>query len=135
MLIDGTAAAWFMPYVDPAVLTVVALVLIPVPFSTLRKALSEVSLVTPPGLRTSAEAVAEEVSAAEGFDDYRVYASAQGRSRTVEIVFYVPKGLPPRALEDWDRIRDTVEARLGGDDPHAWITVSFTTKDAPAVSA
>ena len=43
MLIDGTAAAWFMPYVDPAVLSVVALVLIPVPFSTLRKALSEVS--------------------------------------------------------------------------------------------
>lgn len=134
MIIDGTEAEWFMPYVDPAVLTVVALVLIPVPFSTLRKALSEVSLVTPPGLRKDAEAVAEDVSAAEGFDDYRVYAAAQGRSRTVEIVFYVPKGLPPRALEDWDRIRDTVEGRLGGDDPHAWITVSFTTKDAPAVS-
>ncbi len=34
MIIDGTEAEWFMPYVDPAVLTVVALVLIPVPFST-----------------------------------------------------------------------------------------------------
>ncbi|MCM1012440.1 cation transporter [Brevibacterium sp. XM4083] len=133
MLIDGTEAAWLMPYVDPAVLTVVAAVLIPVPLSTARRALAQVSLVTPPALRKDAEAVARDICAAEGFDDFRVYATAQGRARTIEIVFYVPRGLPARPLEDWDRIRDEAEARLGGDDPHAWITVSFTTKEAPAL--
>lgn len=33
MIIEGTDAAWAMPDVDPAVLTLVALLLLPVPFS------------------------------------------------------------------------------------------------------
>lgn len=131
MLIDGTGAAWAMPYVDPAVLTVVALALLPVPFSTLRTAVAEISLVTPPELMAQADEAARRVATAEGIADYRVYASQQGRARTVDVVFYVPAGLPPRPLEDWDRIRDDVKAQLDGDDPHSWITISFTTKATP----
>lgn len=132
-LIEGTDAAWLMPYVDPAVLALVALVLIPVPFSTLRRSVAEISLVTPPELKSQADAVAQEVLDAHGFTDCRVYVAQQGRARTVDIVFYVPAGHPPKALEDWDAIRDTVLAQLDGEDPHSWITISFTTKQPPAV--
>lgn len=131
MIIEGTEAAWAMPYVDPAVLTVVALLLLPVPFSTLRQSLAEISLITPPELKARAEKTADSIAESEGFTDYRVYASQQGRARTIDVVLYVPAGLPPRPLEDWDRIRDQVRTELGGDDPHSWITVSFTTKVPP----
>lgn len=131
MLLDGTDLAWLMPYVDPAVLALVALVLLPVPFSTLRSSLAEISLVTPPELLDHAWRAAQEITSAEGFDDFRVYASQQGRARTVDVVFYVPTGQDPRPLEDWDRIRDAARARLDADDPHAWITISFTTKAPP----
>ncbi|NDK30634.1 cation diffusion facilitator family transporter [Nesterenkonia haasae] len=132
-VIDGTDAAWLMPYVDPAVLALVALVLIPIPFSTLRKSVAEISLVTPPELKARADGVAASIVDSEGFADARAYVSQQGRARTVDIVFYVPAGQPPRALEDWDAVRDLALARLDGEDPHSWITISFTTKKPPAL--
>jgi predicted Co/Zn/Cd cation transporter (cation efflux family) len=132
-LIDGTDASWLMPYVDPAVLALVALVLIPVPFSTLRKSVAEIALVTPPELKSEADAVATSLVEAQGFSDARVYVSQQGRARTVDIVFYVPRGDPPKALEEWDDLRDSVLTELNGEDPHSWITISFTTKTPPAL--
>lgn len=135
MLIDGTDAAWAMPYVDPAVLAVVALILLPVPFSTLRRAVAEISLVTPPALKARAEAAAQDIAETEGFSDFRVYASQQGRARTVDVVFYVPAERGLRPLEDWDRVRDQTRTRLDGDDPHSWITITFTTKQAPTPPA
>ncbi|TLP96380.1 cation transporter [Nesterenkonia salmonea] len=132
-LIDGTDAAWLMPYVDPAVLALVALVLIPVPFSTLRKSVAEISLVTPPQLKAQADDVAASIVESEGFTDSRVYVSQQGRARTVDIVFYVPSGHPPKALEEWDAIRDVALNQLDGENPHSWMTISFTTKEPPAL--
>ncbi|MCH8559648.1 MULTISPECIES: cation diffusion facilitator family transporter [unclassified Nesterenkonia] len=131
MLIEDTDAEWAMPYVDPAVLAIVALILLPMPFSTLRRALAEISLVTPPELKRQAEGAAQDVTESEGFTDYRVYAAQQGRARTIDVVFYVPTGMGLRSLEDWDRIRDETRAQLDGEDPHSWITVSFTTKTPP----
>ncbi|GAB3849329.1 cation diffusion facilitator family transporter [Nesterenkonia populi] len=130
-LIQGTDAEWLMPYIDPAVLGMVALVLLPVPFSTLRRAVAEISLVTPPELKRQAEAAAGGVAESCGFLDYRVYAAQQGRARTIDVVYYVPEGKGMRSLEEWDSIRDETRAQLNGDDPHSWITVSFTTKTPP----
>lgn len=128
LLIDGTELAWMMPYVDPAVLMVVAAVLIPVPFSTLRTAVADIALVTPPDVWDEAEQVAARTVETEGFSDFRLYVAQVGRAKQVEIAFHVPAGLAPRPLEDWDRIRAELQRRLGQDDPNHWITVSFTTR-------
>lgn len=133
--LDGTEAQWLTPYVDPAVLTVVAVVLLPVPFATLKSSVAEIALVTPADLQAQVDAVAASVAEQETMADYRAYASRQGRSRTIDVVFYVRPGTAPRPLEDWDRIRDDVRDRLDGSDPHSWITVSFTTKTPPAPPA
>jgi len=128
LLIDGTRFAWAMPYVDPVVLALVALVLIPVPLGTLRQALAEVALVTPTGLREEAERVARLVVEEEGFTESFVYTAQVGRARRVEATFLVPEDLPPRPLADWDRIRQRVTDELAGRDPNHWITVFFTTR-------
>ena len=128
LLIDGTRFAWAMPYVDPAVLALVALVLIPVPLGTLRQALAEVALVTPSALRDEAERVARRVVEEEGFTESFVYTAQVGRARRVEATFLVPEDLPARPLADWDRIRQRVTDELGGGDPNHWITVFFTTR-------
>lgn len=131
MALQGTDAEWLMPYVDPAVLTVVTLAVLPVPFTVLRRSVAEIAMVTPADLQAQAEEVAAAVGDSEGLADHRAYASRQGRARTIDIVYYVDPGLPPRPLEEWDRIRDDVRDRLDGDDPHSWITVSFTTRTPP----
>ena len=128
LLIDGTRFAWAMPYVDPAVLALVALVLIPVPLGTLRRALAEVALVTPSALRDEAERVALRVVEEEGFTESFVYTAQVRRARRVEATFLVPEDLPARPLADWDRIRQRVTDELGGGDPNHWITVFFTTR-------
>ncbi|KAA9395496.1 cation transporter [Kocuria coralli] len=131
MFLSGTGYEWLMPYVDPAVLTIVALVLLPVPFSTLRKSLGEIALVTPKELKDHADRIAERTVTEQGWNDARVYAAQVGRSRTVDIVFYVPEDEPARPLAEWDRIRDGVRHELDGGDPHSWINVLFTTKPVP----
>lgn len=133
-LIDGTALAWLMPYVDPGVLALVAIVLIPVPFTTLRKAVAEIALVTPPRLREEAEEVAARVVTEQGFDTFRCHVAQVGRAKQVEIIFHVPTGLGPKPLEDWDEIRARVQRQLGQDDPNNWITVMFTTRPLPATT-
>lgn len=130
MVIDGTEYAWAMPYVDPVVLMVVATVLIPVPLGTLRKAITEIAMVTPRPLREEAQRVADEVVEAEGFTHAVVYAAQVGRGRRIEVNFLVPEDdRPARRLREWDAIRQHVTTVLSQDDPNHWITVVFTTKD------
>ncbi|MDZ5078769.1 cation diffusion facilitator family transporter [Nesterenkonia sp. HG001] len=127
IFLDGTDLEHLTPYVDPLILIIVATVLIPLPFSTFRRALSEIGLATPAPLRREVENVAERVTADEGFLSSHVYTATVGRSRQVELVFLVPEGLPERPLEDWDAIRREVTDELGHGDPNSWITVAFTT--------
>lgn len=131
-MLDGTDHAWLMPYIDPVVLMVVCLVLLPVPVGTLRRALSEILLLTPEDLRHDVEAAAARVVAAEGFSDFRAYVARAGRGTQIEIYFIVPPDQPARRLEDWDAIRDRLGAMIGGDTRHRWLTIAFTTDPARA---
>lgn len=127
LLLEGTDQEHLTPYVDPAILAVVAVLLLPVPLGTLRRALSEIALVTPESLRDEAEAVANRIVVEHRFESAHVYAAQIGRSRQVEIMFLVPSGHDAQPLEAWDRIRREVVERLSGGDENHWITVGFTT--------
>ncbi|WP_120004861.1 cation diffusion facilitator family transporter [Nesterenkonia muleiensis] len=129
--LDGTPLEWLRPYVDPAVLAVVALALIPVPLSILRKAVAELALVTPEPLLREAEEVAARVGESQGFTDFRIYAAQLGRAKQIEIIFQVPASMPPKPLQQWDAIRAGIQRELGQDDPNHWITVIYTTKELP----
>lgn len=129
--LDGTEAEWLMPYVDPAVLALVALVLIPMPLSVLRKAVAELAMVTPKPLLNEAEEIAARVAEREEFTDFRIYAAQIGRAKQVEVLFQVPEEMPPKPLQQWDVIRTEIQRDLGEDDPNHWITVMYTTKELP----
>jgi predicted Co/Zn/Cd cation transporter (cation efflux family) len=125
-LVQGTTWAWISPYIDPAVLALVCLVIIPLPVSSVRQALSEVLLVTPADLMASVEEVADIMVKKYGFESYRAYVAKVGRARQIELYFIVPQGAPARRMEDWDAIRDEVGEAIGDDSPDRWLTVVFT---------
>lgn len=126
-LIQGTRLQWMSPYIDPAVLALVCLVVIPIPVGTMRQALADVLLVTPADLKRHVDAVASDIVRRHGFASYRAYVARVGRGRQIELFFIVPSGWPPRALEEWDRIRDEVGAAIGGEGPDRWLTIVFTS--------
>ena len=124
--VEGTALDWITPYIDPAVLVLVCLVIIPMPLGTIRQALADILLVTPPDLKQHVDEVAREVVARHGFVDYRAYVARIGRGRQIELVFIVPRGWPAKTVEQWDRLRDEVGEAIGGDLRNRWLTVEFS---------
>lgn len=126
-LIQGTRLQWMSPYIDPAALALVCLVVIPIPVGTMRRALADVLLVTPADLKRHVDAVASDIVRRHGFSSYRAYVARVGRGRQIELFFIVPSGWPPRTLEAWDKIRDEVGAAIGGEGPDRWLTIVFTS--------
>jgi predicted Co/Zn/Cd cation transporter (cation efflux family) len=125
-LVEGTSLAWITPYIDPAVLVLVCLVIIPMPLGTIRQALADILLVTPLDLKQHVDEVAEAIVARYGFVDHRAYVARVGRGRQIELAFIVPPGWPPKTVEEWDRLRDEIGEAIGSDTPNRWLTIVFT---------
>lgn len=125
--VQGTRHAWLGPYVDPVALVVICLVIIPVPFATVRKALSEILLVTPADLREQVDAVARDIVEQLEFLSYHAFVARVGRGVQVELNFVVPANRPAKPLEEWDALRDRIAEAFGNDSPDLWLTITFTT--------
>lgn len=126
-MLQGTPLERWTPYIDPGVLALVCLLILPLPLGTIRRALEDILLVTPQDLCLHVDEVARQVVDEEGFLDFRAYVARVGRGRQIELHFIVPPGLAPRTLESWDRLRDRIGDRIGGDPHQRWLTIAFTT--------
>ena len=109
--VEGTQRAWIAPYIDPAVLAIVCVVIIPLPVSTLKRHVDE---------------VAEAAVARHGFLSYRAYLARVGRFKQIELYFIVAADTPARNIRDWDRIRDEIGEAIGGEGNDRWLTIVFT---------
>jgi len=125
-LVQDTQWAWISPYIDPAVLALVCLVIIPLPMSVVRQALSEMFLVTPSDLKQHVDDVAQAFVARHGLQSYRAYVAKVGRSREIELYFIVPTTMAARTIAEWDTLRDEIGEAVGGEGPDRWLTVVFT---------
>lgn len=127
LLLRGTGGEWMLPFVDPMTLVVVSLAIIPAPLREVWQAIREILLVTPVELRAQVEEVARRVAREQGFLGHRTYVAEFGRAVQIELYFVVPRGFPPRPLEEWDALRDHLGEAIGGVERHRWLTVLFTT--------
>lgn len=126
LAVRGTPLEWIAPYIDPAVLALVCLVIIPLPLPGVRQALAEILLVTPQDLKQHVDEVAAGFVEKHGLLSYRAYVAKTGRSRAIELYFIVPPDLPPRDIAEWDALRAEVADAIGGDRQNRWLTVVFT---------
>lgn len=126
----GTPLEWMSAYVDPVVLASVCIVIIPIPMGTVRRALSDILLVTPVDLKARVDAIAADFVKRHRFLSYRAYVARVGRAIQVELYFIVPKDQPARALDEWDRLRDEVGTAIGEKGHNRWLTIVFTADPA-----
>lgn len=128
-VLESTPYAHLAPYVDPATLAVLSLVLATMPIKTVRKAMREILLITPTNLDTQVRQVMDEVVSRHGFLGYTSYSAKVGRGRFVEIHIRVEPDQPIGTVAALDAIRDEIAEALGGVGPETWLTVDFTSKD------
>ncbi|TVQ85464.1 MAG: cation transporter [Chromatiaceae bacterium] len=129
LALDGTAAAWLIPYADPAVLALLCLLLLPMPLREARQAFAEILQICPAELDQTVRAVMQAFIARHGCVDFRSYVSRAGRARFIEITVLVPTdlSLPVTAI---DAMRAEIGAAIGGAGPERWLTISFTADPA-----
>ncbi|WP_426152502.1 cation diffusion facilitator family transporter [Pseudomonas sp. DC3000-4b1] len=127
ILTRDTAYAWIGPYIDPAVLAAICLVILPLPLRTIRQALSDVLMVTPAALKERVDSVAAGVVEHYGFVGYQAYVAKVGRAQQIELYFIVPHGWPARTLEEWDAVRNVIGDAIGDEGPNRWLTIAFTS--------
>ncbi|MBC7505825.1 MAG: cation transporter [Sandarakinorhabdus sp.] len=125
--IKGTAFEYLTPYVDPAVLAVLAPALLLVPLRTARQAFAEIFLITSKEMDADVKAAAAAAVARHGFTSFNSYAVEVGRARFIEISFLVPADLPVASVSDFDAIRHEIAGALGGTGPEQWLTIVFTS--------
>jgi cation diffusion facilitator family transporter len=124
--LEGTRYAHLTPYADPIVLAVLSLVLVFVPIRTVRKALTEVLLITPADLDAHIRRVMDDVVARHGFEDYTCYAAKVGRAQFIEIHVVVSPNSKLTSTAMADAIRREIADAIGGEGPHRWLTIDFT---------
>jgi predicted Co/Zn/Cd cation transporter (cation efflux family) len=125
-LLTGTRYEHLQPFVDPAIVSLVCLAVLPAPLSDLRNAIREVFRIAPEDLDAHVTAVAAKVVKTHGLEDAYTYVSRVGRSLLIEIQFLAPKGWPVTSVAQLDAIREEVGQMIGEEGPHRWLTISFT---------
>jgi predicted Co/Zn/Cd cation transporter (cation efflux family) len=125
-MLKGTAYEHLAPYADPAVLAILTLVLVFVPIATVRKALHEILLITPPDLDARVRQVMDELIARHAFKTYTSYVAKVGRAQFIEIHIAVPPESPIDSVGEADALRREISEAIGGEGPQRWLTIDFT---------
>lgn len=124
--LDGTNAAWLMPYIDPVVLILLTGGMLPFPISSIYRSGREILQVAPADLNRQVRAVAGKLVTRHGFIDHQSYVARIGRARFIEIGFITPTECDVFTVAELDAIRSEVAVELGGLRTADWLTVYFT---------
>jgi len=122
----ATAFAHLAPFVDPLVLMVAALGLLPFPIVTLWRAGQDILQIAPPELDDQVHEVAKAVAEKHGFADFNSRVARIGRQQFVEIGLVVASDTSTKSFHELDEIRQEISDALGREGPGWWLTVDFT---------
>ncbi|HZQ01444.1 MAG TPA: cation diffusion facilitator family transporter [Reyranella sp.] len=124
--LQDTSFGRYTTYVDPVVLALLTLALVFVPIRTVRRALREILLITPPELDVHVRSVMDRVVAEYGFKTYTSYVAKVGRAQFIEIHIAVPTEMRLDNVATVDAIRRDIADAIGGDSRDRWLTIDFT---------
>lgn len=125
--LKNSSYSWVTPYIDPSILIVVCVMVLPIPFKSVKSAFADILLITPADLQEQVKIIANRVVKEHEFLSYRSYVAKVGRGRQIELYFIAAKDGPAKKLEEWDKLRDEIEHMLKAENPNIWLSIVFTT--------
>jgi cation diffusion facilitator family transporter len=124
-LLQRTSLYPWVPYVDPLMLLIIAIVVLPVPLNTVVRAMREVLQVAPDDLDRNLKAAMNEITARHGFLDYSSHVAKIGRTMFVEVHVLV-EPCSRIDVDTSDDIRVHLANRLQAQGPGLWLALDFT---------
>lgn len=129
LLLRRTSWATVVPYIDPVLVLVVCVVILPAPVRMLRTTFRELTEGAPPtAIQEPIRAAVTEVSSAAGLPEPLVRIQKLGSKVYVEVDYLVEAGRWDTA--DADRVRHALYRRLGELPYLFWLNVELTTDPA-----
>jgi predicted Co/Zn/Cd cation transporter (cation efflux family) len=125
-LLEWNGQGHLTPYIDPGVLAILTLVLIPIPIRTVIGAVKKVLLITPPDLERELRDLMQRLTADYGSAKRSHYATRVGSGLVVKVHFVLPEAMEYAGVRQFDQIRDRIARAIGESGPDRWLTVAFT---------
>lgn len=126
-LLEQTSYAHYGVYVDPVILVILSLTMLPVALNILGPAVRQVLGMAPEGLHEKVHEVMDDFMVRYRFKDYVSSVQRYGKIAFIDIDILIPKNYPIQEVGDLDRIRDEIDKALGGKSVRKWLTITFTT--------
>lgn len=126
----GTALEQWVPYVDPAILALLSLAILPLPWRDAKHAFRDIFGIVPQALDRHVHQVMDAFVARHGFRGYESYVTSTGRARFIEISVLASPAMPPHSIEHFDALRAEIGTAIGDAGPDRWLTIMFTANPA-----
>jgi predicted Co/Zn/Cd cation transporter (cation efflux family) len=115
---------------DPGVLALLTLLLLPVPLKEAGIAFRDIFGITPTELDSHVRRVMADFVAAHRFSGFESYVTRAGRAAFIEISVLVPPDMPAMPVAHFDALRAEIGEAIGEEGPDRWLTIVFTTDPA-----
>jgi predicted Co/Zn/Cd cation transporter (cation efflux family) len=127
---QGTQLAPYVRFVDPLILAILSLAILPVPWNDAKLAFRDIFGIVPQALNRQVQEVMDSFIERHGFKSYESYVTMTGRAKFIEISVLAKRGMPPRTIEHFDELRAEIGDAIGGGGPDRWLTIVFTADPA-----
>ena len=119
---------WWARYADSTVLTLLALMLIPVPLKILYENMREVLLITSPDDKVAqrVNTVMSTIVGENDIADYSTHIAKTGRIHFIEINIVVGPNFQPQGVPELDQLRSRIWEAIGLPLEDAWLSIIFT---------
>ncbi|WP_027967435.1 cation diffusion facilitator family transporter [Halomonas halocynthiae] len=129
-ILERTQWAHLTPYVDPLLLTLLTLCLLPVPFNIVRRAMKEILRMAPSAMDREVQAAMVTVMRREGILSYYSHVAKAGRGYFIELhIITTPDFAAQQGVSLLDEIREEITAGLSIPAERRWFSVAFTAEE------
>ena len=125
-MLEGTEYARWATYIDPIVLIILAVQMIPSAFRIIVPSMKQILGWAPTSLHNEVQEIMDRFMEKYNFKDYVTIVQVYGNTRIIEIDILVPKSFPYQTIAEIDAIRNEIDQEIGGNPTEKWVTISFT---------
>ncbi|WP_196894254.1 cation diffusion facilitator family transporter [Aureivirga marina] len=122
-----TEVAFIIPYIDPVVVSILAVVLVFTPIKIIITSLREIFYIAPSKLDKIVKSKMNQVIKKHEFEKFTSYVAKSGRVSFIEIHVLVPEETRNTKPKYMDKIRDEIVEELNEYEEKLWISICFTS--------